>query len=176
MISQEVLFLCVQIMLCRIFDVSLATIRMVLTIKEKTLYSACIAFTEGIIWFLVVREALNYESEGSVYVAFAYATGFSLGTFFGGKISKFFVKSNVTLQIVTSNRDDNVIANIRKAGFAVTVVNVNGSDFGDEKYLLFAEIPSKNLRELKALVHSLDEKAFVMVQETKHVFNGYVRK
>ncbi len=176
MLSPEVIFLCVQIIFCRILDVSLGTVRMVLTVKGKTSYAAAISFFESVLWFLIVRQALNFDSdEGGLIVAVAYATGFASGTFIGGKLSSRFIKSEVTLQIVTSRRDDNVVSEIRKAGFAVTVVNVNGSDFGEEKYLLFAEIPSKSLKELKALVHSLDKKAFVMVQETKHVFNGYIR-
>ena len=63
-----------------------------------------------------------------------------------------------------------------KNGFAVTVVNANPSGFSGEKYMLFAEFGSNRLKEFKNLIYSIDPKAFLMVQETKHVINSFVRK
>lgn len=167
-----IVVLCVEIFLCRIVDVSLATLRMMLTVKEKPVPAALIGFVESMIWFLVVREALT--TEGGIWAGIAYAAGFATGTFIGGLISRRFIKGNVMVQVVT-HKSEEMVAAIRTAGYGVSVVNVNGSDYGDEKYMLFCEIGNGSLPDLKKLVHKHDEGAFIMVQDTKVVYNGFIK-
>ncbi len=169
-----VLLVCLEIFFCRIVDVSCSTLRMVLTVKEKPLYAAITGFIETFLWFVAVRGALTIDG-GGLPVAIAYAGGFATGTFVGGKISSRFIRLNITCQIVTSARDEELVERIRARGYGVTVLDVHSSQFGGEKYMLFCEIPSTRLEELKALVHEQDPKAFFMVQETKYVFNGFVK-
>lgn len=171
----ETLLLCLEIFCCRILDVSCCTIRTVLTVKEKTALSAFVGFFEAFLWFLIVRQALN-SGIGGLPIAVAYGCGFAAGTFVGGKIAKRFIRSNVIMEVVTTSRNDDMVHAIRDAGYAVTVVNVNSSEFGGEKYMLFSEIISNRISDFKKLVYSMDSKAFIMVQETKYVFNGFVRK
>ena len=163
---------CIEIFFGRIIDVTLGTIRSVLTIKEKTLYAALISLAEVSVWFFVVRQALAI-GEGGVFAGLSFAAGFAIGTLVGGQLSKLFIKGNVMLQIVTDN--DEMVAAIRDAGFGVSVVNVNSSDYSGEKYMLFCDIDKSRLEELKKLAHKYDDSAFIMVQETKHVFNGFIK-
>jgi uncharacterized protein YebE (UPF0316 family) len=172
MFSWAVFWVCVQIFLCRILDVSLGTVRMVLTVKEKTVPAAAIGFIEVTVWFLVVREALTTGS--GLVAGFAYAGGFAAGTLIGGIISKRFIKGNVVLQIVTAKNDDMVCA-IQAAGFGVSVINVNSTDLGEEKYMLFCDINKSRLVELKDLIHKYEKGAFIMVQENKQVYNGFIK-
>ena len=43
------------------------------------------------------------------------------------------------------------------------------------KYMLFIEINKKDFLKLKRLIKKLDDKAFVVVSETKYVQNGYFK-
>ena len=172
--SLSLLFLCLKIFFARILDVSLATVRTMLTVKGKSKTAACVGFIEIIIWFLVVRTAFNSDEAG-IILAIAYAGGFATGTYIGGLISSKFIKSTVTVQIVTSGKDDALIAAIRNAGFAVTVVNVNESEYSGERYMLFSQIASDRLDEFKALINEKDDKAFIIVQESKYVYNGFIK-
>ena len=63
---------------------------------------------------------------------------------------------------------------IREKGYAVTVLDVKGQS-EDPKYMLFMEINKNKLTKLKDLIRSLDEKAFIVVNETKLVQNGYLK-
>ncbi len=170
----SLLFLCLKIFFARILDVSLATVRTMLTVKGKSKIAACVGFIEIIIWFLVVRTAFNSDEAG-IILAIAYAGGFAAGTYIGGLISSRFIKGTVTVQIVTSDKDDTLIAAIRNAGFAVTVVNVNESEYSGERYMLFSQIASDRLDEFKALINEKDDKAFIIVQESKYVYNGFIK-
>lgn len=172
MFTWQLFWMCVYIFFARILDVSLGTVRTVLTVKEKTLPAAAIGFVEVLIWFLVVREALTLDA--GLPAGIAYAAGFATGTYVGGRISRRFIKGNVVVQMVT-DKNDEMVAAIRKAGYGVSVVNVNGSEYGEDKYMLFCDIDKSRLSELKRLAHDHDHDAFIMVQETKQVFNGFIK-
>ena len=55
----ELFILCVKIFFVRILDVSLGTVRMIITVKGNKLVASLIGFFEILVWFLIVKEALN---------------------------------------------------------------------------------------------------------------------
>lgn len=79
------------------------------------------------------------------------------------------------VQVVTSDSDDNIINILRKNGYALTVLPVEGMNDDNSKYMLFIEIDKKRFNDLKRLIKSLDKKAFIVVNETKFVQNGYFK-
>lgn len=171
----DLFFLCLKIFFVRILDVSLGTIRSIVTIKGKIMVASIIGFVEIFVWFVIVKEALNTEST-SIFIAIAYALGFATGTYIGGLISDRFIKVKLGVQAILSSKDDKLVAEIRKEGYAVSVLDVKGKDVNDSKYMLFIEIDNNRLEHLKQLIHSLDKKAFIVVNETKYVHNGYFAK
>lgn len=170
----ELLILCIKIFCVRILDVSLGTVRMIVTVKGNKAVASLIGFIEVLIWFLIVKEALNTE-ETSIFIALSYSLGYATGTFIGGILSEKFVSGTLSVQVVLSNSDHTVIDKIRNEGFAVSVVNAKGIDENIEKYMLFMEIDKRKLNKLKYLIKSLDSKAFVVVNETKMVENGFFK-
>ena len=162
------LLLCVKIFFIRILDVSLGTVRTIVTIKGKTALASIIGFVEVFVWFVIVKEALN-TPETSIFVAIAYAGGYAAGTAIGSVISDKFIEGNLTIQTILSNNNDDTVNSIRKAGYAVSVIDVKGRDEGQPKYLLFMEINKKRLSHLKKVIKELDDNAFIVVNETKLV-------
>lgn len=163
--------LCLKIFFARILDVSLGTLRTIITVKGKTLYAAMIGFIEICIWFTVVREALNTD-ETSIFIMLSYAAGYATGTYIGGVISKKVIKGTLSVQIITSNSE---IANvIRKAGYAVSVMDIKGQE-ESEKYMLYIEINNKSYDNLRKIIKENDNKAFIVVNETKFVQNGFIK-
>lgn len=174
MIETAVLLTCAKIFCFRIMDVTLSTVRMVLTVKERTLTSALVGFVEVFIWYSVVREALS-STGPYLPTAIAYAGGFAAGTYVGGRVARKYIRGHVVVSVVTTGQNDNLVAAIREAGYAITVMNVNSSEFADEKYMLLADVDKSHLRDFQNLVEKLDPGAFILVQETKNVINGFNR-
>lgn len=166
--------LCLKIFFVRIIDVSLGTVRTLITVKGRTLLASMVGFIEIFVWFVIVKEALN-TTETSLWIAIAYSLGFATGTYIGGYLSDRFIKGNFGVQVVTSNSNHKLIDVLRKEGYAVSVIDVKGQDKANEKYMLFIEIQKNNFEHLKRLVHSVDKKAFIVVNETKYVQNGYIK-
>lgn len=168
------LLLCIKIFCVRIIDVSLGTIRTIETVKGKSLKASIIGFFEVLIWFLIVREALNTDESG-LFIAISYALGYATGTFIGGFLSDVFIKGNLNVQVILSNADYEVVSKIREEGFAVSVVDVKGKDEDKEKIMLFIGIDKKRFKKLETIIRKLDSRAFVVVNETKLVENGFFK-
>lgn len=166
--------LCLKIFFVRIIDVSLGTVRTLITVKGRTLLASMVGFIEIFVWFVIVKEALN-TTETSLWIAIAYSLGFATGTYIGGYLSDRFIKGNFGVQVVTSNNNHKLIDVLRSEGYAVSVIDVKGQDKANEKYMLFIEIQKNNFEHLKRLIHSIDKKAFIVVNETKYVQNGYIK-
>ena len=175
----NVALFCLIVFVCRIVDMFLASVRTVYTVKGKSLTAAGISIIEGLIYFLVVKEALNFSSENfaqTLDIAFAYSCGFAVGTLIGSIVGNKLAGGMVQAQVVMTTKDDEKIKKIQDAGYAITILKSEATTFSGEKYMLFSELKSNKLKEFRKLIHSLDEKAFVMVNETKYVYNGFIKK
>ena len=169
----ELLVLCLKIFFVRILDVSLGTLRTVITVKGKSLYASLVGFFEVFVWFIIVKEALNTD-ETSIWIAISYSLGFATGTFIGSILSQKFITGNLSVQVITDKAYPNMVDKLRNEGYGVTVMDVEGKDVTKEKYMLFIEINNKSFNHLRHLVKSIDNNAFIVVNETKYVQNGFI--
>ncbi len=165
------ILLCFKIFFARILDVSLGTVRTIFTVKGKNLIASMIGFVEICIWFTIVREALNTD-ETSLWIMFSYAAGYATGTYIGGILSNKIIKTNFSVQVITGNVA--LAELLRGEGYAVSLIDIKGQEEKD-KYMLFIEIRHKNLDHLKEFIRKHDDKAFIVVNETKYVQNGFIK-
>ncbi|MDE6441582.1 MAG: DUF2179 domain-containing protein [Clostridia bacterium] len=165
------------VILGRTVDMSLASIRTVFTVKNKPQYAAPIGFVEAFFWFMIVKAALDYAIANpivdTIVLAMAYSLGFALGTLLGGILSKLFVKSKIHVQIVLSSKNDDLVSELREKGFGQTILTAKGAHKNEETYMIFVETNSDKLKELRTILNTMDEKAFVSVSESKSVYNGF---
>lgn len=167
----ELFLLCLKIFFVRILDVSMGTFRTIITVKGKALYASIIGFIEVFIWFVIVKEALN-TNETSLFVAVSYALGYATGTFIGGMLSKKLINGNLSVQVITSNLD--MVDILRNEGYGVTVMDVEGKDKNVDRYMLFIQINKKSMNHLQKLIKQNDSSAFIVVNETKFIENGFI--
>jgi len=163
--------LCLKIFFVRILDVSMGTFRTIITVKGKPLYASIIGFIEVFIWFVIVKEALNTD-ETSIFVAISYALGYATGTFIGGILSKKLISGNLSVQVITSNIE--LVDRLRDKGYGVTVMDVEGKDKEVDRFMLFIQINKKSMNHLQQLIKKIDSSAFIVVNETKYIENGFI--
>lgn len=170
----ELFFLCLKIFFARILDVSIGTIRTMLMVKGKTIIMVILAFFEVFIWFLVAREALITNVE-SILIPISYSLGYATGTFIGSYIANNFVKGIVGVQVVVSKDNKPLLSNIRKHGYAVSVVDLKDDYEGNQRDMLYFQINHRNLKKLISLIKKYDESAFIVINDTKAVQNGFIK-
>ena len=168
------LLMCIKIFIVRIIDVSLGTVRTILTIKEKNLLASIVGFIEVFIWFIIVKDALNTNIE-SILIPIFYAGGFATGTYIGGILARYFTKnSNINVQVII-NKDNNYLVDILyTSGYAVSTLNIEGYN-SIPKILLIIETKLNRLKELRNIIYKIDTKAFIVVSESRIVYNGYLK-
>ena len=159
------LLICIKIFLARIVDVSLGTIRTIMTIKRKTLIASIIAFVEVFIWFVIAKEALNIPIN-TIWIPFAYSLGYASGTFIGSFISNNIVNDEIILQVII-NKNNYVIDNIRKKGYRVSVIELNNSYDDKNKELLLIQTKRRKLNDLIKYIKENTNHAFMLVNEVK---------
>ena len=169
----NILRMCIIIFFARVIDVSLATFVTVLTVKGKRALATIIGFIDVLIWFLVVKEALNTDIK-SIWIAFSYAGGYALGTFIGTTLSNKLIDGKISAQVIINSDSINEVEKIRKAGFAVSQIDCTGKD-NAKKLMLFIELDKKYLDDLKDIINKIDKDAFMVINETKYVLNGFFK-
>ena len=168
----SVLLLCLKIFFVRIIDVTLGTLRTIITVKDKIFFASVIGFFEVLVWFLIVKEALD-TTNNSIWIGIFYALGFAFGTYIGGKISRKVIKGNLTVQVITSKASNIWLKTLRESGFAVSVMDMRQKDNGPDKCMFFMEIKQSDFDKLHKLIKKFDKDAFIVVNESKVVINGY---
>ncbi len=174
MINLVIFLLCLKIFCARILDVSIGTVRMILTVRNKSLYAAIVAFFEVFIWFMVAREALNTDIN-SFFIPISYSLGYATGTFIGGIISDKFIDSILGVQVITTKNSELMVNEIRERGFAVSIIPLKEEKDHDKKDMLFIQLHKSKLNKLTKVLNKLDPKAFTVVNETKTVQNGFIK-
>lgn len=165
---------CLKIFAARIIDVTLGTLRTVFFVKGKTVEPFLIAFFEVLIWYLVAKEALNTVGN-TFFIAISYAGGYATGTFIGSYLSKRLIKGEVGVQVILEEGYDKLINKLHKKGYGVSIIELKNDYDGKYKDMLFIEVSTKNLKELTEMIKKYDKNAFMVVNETKLVHNGFVK-
>ena len=166
----NLVFLCIKIFFARIVDVSIGTVRTVIMVRGKILVAASLAFVEVMIWFMVAREALMTDIN-SILIPVSYALGYATGTSIGTYISKNVLKCIRGVEIISKNNQLELIKAIKANGYAVSVMDLKGNKNG----FLLCEVSNKKEKKLINLVKKYDPNAFIIVNETKYVQNGFIK-
>jgi len=163
----KTLLLCLEVFFARMLDVSLGSIKTVLVVKQKGLIAAMFAFIEILIWYFVARQILTNQ-DLNIIVVFCYAAGYASGNLIGSFISKRFINGLLSAMIITDSNVQ-VTNKLKEEGFGVSTIKLEGN-----KYLLLVEFKKRNLKLLKKTICGIDENAFIIINETLHVENGYL--
>lgn len=167
----DIMFLlCLKVFVARMIDVSLGTIRTMFIVKGNKIVASVIAFLEVLVWFYASKSIFSIEENGFIILLF-YALGYGAGTLIGTIINEIFISGIYSVQVITSSMGSKDINFIKKCGFGVTVL-----ESVDSKKILFLEINKKRYKECIKLIKSLDKKSFIVVNDSKVAYNGYVIK
>ncbi len=163
----DLILLCLKIFIARVSDVSLGTIKTVFIVKEKKLIATLMSFIEILIWFIVAKEALNTEIN-SILIPISYSLGYATGTYVGIVLSSKLIKGTLTVNIISSKIRKKDINYLKELGYGVSSIQLENKN----KYLIM-EINKNKLSELKNEINRIDKNAFIIVNETKTITNGY---
>ena len=166
------------IVLARITDVSLGTLRIVLVSKGFKKIAPVISFFESFIWIVVASRILaNISTSGeilnlqSLIQCVAYALGYSLGTYFGMKIETKLSLGQVLVRAIVPREAESLVKVLRENKFGLTAVDASGKD-GSVK-ILFIVINRTELKNVLNIIKSNNPATFYTIESVQTVNKGY---
>ena len=167
------LFVCLEIFLARIVDVSISTFRMMIMVKKKSILTPILAFCEVFVWFIAARKALNTNID-SILIPISYSLGYATGTYIGGFLSRKFIRNVNSIEVTTKRNNTKLINALRREVYGLSIIALK-NNYRDKLDLIIVDVKSKNTQETVKLIKELDPKAFIVVKDTRVVHNGYIR-
>jgi len=153
------------IVLARIVDVSLGTLRIIFVSKGMKYLAPSLGFVEVIVWLLAIGQIMQNLSNVANYIA--YGLGFALGNYLGIRIEEKLAMGHVILRVITRKSAYNLKSYFSRSGYRFTVVDAM-SDEGPVN-VIFLPVKRKNLKNMICNVKRYNPKAFYTVEDVKTV-------
>jgi len=166
MIDINVLLLGVVIFLARICDVSLGTIRTIVTVQGRSILAFFFGFVEVMIWIMVVSTVVASIKESPILALF-YALGFSTGNVVGIAVERKLAFGLIALKVITRDSGQAIAERLRELGQPVTIFNGEGKD--GTVYELYIVCRRRRLKQFLQVIKEEDPNAFYITEHAREV-------
>jgi len=156
------------IMLARIIDVSIGTIRLMFVAKGFRYLAPILGFFEVLIWIIAIGQIMKNLNNSLSYLA--YAGGFAIGNYIGILIESKLSLGMVVVRIITQNNSKKLIDYLKNTRLGVTQVDAEGV-YSKVKILLTVVRRSDLHKVINAIMY-YNPKAFYSVEDIRQVSEG----
>ena len=160
----------VVIFFLRITDVSMATVRMLLMVRNKKLLVPVIAFFEVSIWVFAVGAVVQHLS--SPWHLLGYAGGYATGNLVGMLIEERLAIGVATVRTMVKEGGADSCRLLRERGFAVTEMAARGR--GRRGGPLYSAVRRRRVPAYVGCVNDGAPDSFVVVEEPRAVRRGWM--
>lgn len=156
----------------RIVDVSLATVRMLLTMRDVRMWVPLIGFVEVTVWVVAVGTAI--QNLNSIWHVLGYSGGFAAGTSVGLWLEGKLAMGLATVRIVCrdAGAGEDVADALRDAGFGVTEFIGQGRQ--GKVDFIYTIVKRRHVPEVIRVAETVDDDAFITVEEPRTIRRGWM--
>jgi uncharacterized protein YebE (UPF0316 family) len=158
-----------MIMLMRICDVSIGTMRTILVVQGRKYLAGTAGFFEVLIWVFAIRFIMQHLD--NIANLFGYAAGFGIGNIMGITIEQKIGLGYVQLNIISRHFSDQIANTLRKLKYGVTLLPGEGGSGGVA--ILVIIIPRKLQKKVIETIEKIDKNSFITVQHSLP-YRGFV--
>lgn len=160
------------IFLARITDVSLGTVRTILTIRGDRYLAASIGFIEIMVYVIALGKVINSLNDPPRLIT--YCLGFACGVVVGIFMEERLALGYRGLQVIIDPSNADLVDYLRDQGHGVTTWDGEGREGPKLIVNLFLK---RNLASIVAeKIREFDENAFIVFMEPKFFRGGYMKK
>ena len=157
------------VFLLRVTDVSMATVRMLLIMRNRRILAPLIGFVEILIWVTAIGIVVQHLQSPLHIVG--YAAGFATGNYLGLRLEERLALGLATVRAMVRSGGAALAATLRDDGFGVTEMIGAGKDGPVE--VLYSVLPRRQVTRYLALVDQGAPDSFVVVDEPRRVRRGW---
>lgn len=156
----------ILIILARMMDVSIGTLRVIFIIRGYKYIAPILGFFEVLIWLLVITRVVKEINNPVCYIA--YPLGFSIGSYIGLAIERHLHLGYVLVRIITRKEADNLLNAFKEKGYHYTSIAASGNNQVPVK-VIFSVLDRKDLSAYLDIVKKNNPRAFYTIEEVKSV-------
>jgi uncharacterized protein YebE (UPF0316 family) len=164
--TAEVLLTGLMVFCARICDVSIGTVRTIVTVQGRSVLAFCLAVFEVTIWITVVSTVIRQITDMPVLAIF-YSLGFATGNVIGIMVEKRLAFGVIILKVFTMKHGKVMADEFRQGGQPVTVFQ--GEGMSGPVSQLYIACRRRHLRRLIPRVQAIDPDAFYVVEMARDV-------
>ncbi len=154
----------------RIIDVTLATLRMLLIMRDRRTIVPVIGFFEALIWVVAVGTAI--QNLHSTWHILGYAGGFAAGSVVGLFIEGKLALGLASIRIISRDLGEEVARALRDEGFGVTEFAGYGRE--GKVDMIYTLVKRRQIRRVLEVVDQADDLAFLSVEEPRTIRRGWM--
>lgn len=157
------------VFMLRVTDVSMATIRMLLIMRNRRYLAPFIGFFEVLLWVAAIGIVVQHLT--SPLHVIGYAAGFATGNFVGLRLEERLALGLATIRTVVRTGGAELADALREAGFGVTEMIGRGREGAVE--VLYSVLPRRQVGRYLEIVDRGAPDSFVVVDEPRRVQRGW---
>lgn len=154
------------VFIARIFDVSIGTVRTIVTVQGRTTIAFILAVFEVTIWITVVSAVITQVKEVPVLVIF-YSLGYATGNVVGIIVEKRLAFGMIILKIFSLTSGREMAKVFRDKGQPVTTFAGEGKT--GPVLELYLACRRRDLKWMIPQIHKIDSNAFYVVEQARDV-------
>jgi uncharacterized protein YebE (UPF0316 family) len=155
----------ILILMARVVDVSLDTVRVIMVAKGYRNLAPFVGFFQSLIWLITITRIMANLDNWFTYIG--YAGGFGLGTFVGMILEGKLALGYELVRVITKKDAGDLVHGLREKGFPVTTVAGVGRD--GEVGVLYIIIKRKALKEVIGIIQEYNPNAFYTIEDMRFV-------
>jgi uncharacterized protein YebE (UPF0316 family) len=167
--DSTVLATCLLIIIARITDVSLGTLRTVNVIRGRRGIAWILGFCEILIWVFAVSKVIGNLQQPAY--AISYALGFATGNYVGMTFERWIAFGEQVVRVFT-REGAKIATQLRTEGYRVTTFEGEGRDGTIQ--MLFIEILRRKTPDIIEFVRQIDPTCFYIVDDVRMVSLGSI--
>ena len=164
MLDGNIIFTGILVFFARIGDVSIGTVRTILTVQGRTVLAFILALFEVTIWILVVSTVISQIKDKPLLIVF-YALGYATGNVIGILVEKKLAFGIIILKILTKNAGQQITDFLRDKGQPVTVFMGEGMTGPVSE--LYIACRRRDLKWILPEVKKFDQQLFYIIEQAR---------
>lgn len=153
------------ILMARVVDVSLDTIRVIMVAKGYRNLAPFIGFFQSLIWLITITRIM--ANLGNWFSYIGYAGGFGLGTYIGMILEGKLALGFELVRVITKREAEDLTEGLRTKGYRVTAVPGMGRE--GEVGVLYIIIRRRLLKEVIEIIQHHNPNAFYTIEDMRYV-------
>jgi uncharacterized protein YebE (UPF0316 family) len=160
----------IVIFLLRIVDVSMATVRILLSVRGHKRIVPFIGMLEVLVWLFAAGNAIRHLESG--WHVLGYATGFATGSVVGLWLEEKLALGYGTIRIITRTAGTALADHLRALGYGVTEFAARGRT--GPVQVIYTVLPRREISRVLNEAEQHDPSSFITVEQPREIRWGWM--